>query len=100
VYSFIFRFVKKRPDPSAVTFQSTQGAQMPKGTADHAWHGSNRFEHNRSMAIPTSEERVSKEPQCLREGKCNAIGEIHWYVVSLELSGISHREGQSQPVLP
>ena len=73
---------------------------MLQGTADHARHGSNRFEHNRSMAIPTSEERVSEEPQCLREGKCNAIGKIHRSVVSLELRGISHRDGQSRSLLP
>ena len=91
VYSFIFLLVKQRSDPAAVAFQSTQGAQMLQGTADHARHGSNRFEHNRSMAIPTSEERVSEEPHCLREGKCNAIGKIHRYVVSLKLRGISHR---------
>ena len=52
------------------------------------------------MAIPTSEDRIGEEPQCLGEGKCNAIGKIHRNVVSLELRGISHRDGQSQPVLP
>ena len=86
MHAFIFRLVKQRPDPTSVAFQSTQRAQVLQGTADHARHGSNSFEHNRSMAISTSEERVSEEPQCLREAKSDVVGEIHGNVVLLELN--------------
>jgi len=63
---------------------------MLQGAADHARHGSDRFEHDRAMAIPASEKGVGEEPQEPGESIGNPVGKILWSVVSLERCRDSH----------
>lgn len=64
---------------------------MLQGTADDAWHRSNRFQHNRTMTIPTGEKRVGEEPQKQNERISNPVGKTPVFVVSIKLglSGIA-----------
>jgi len=63
-------------DPAAIAYHAPQRPQMLQGAADHAWHGSDRFQHDRPMAVSTGEECVGEEPQKPGEPLRNVIGEI------------------------
>jgi len=60
VHAFILRFVQEYADPAVIAFDLAQGMQMLQHTANHARHGSNRFQHNRAMTIPTGKKVSAK----------------------------------------
>ena len=57
---------------------------MLQGTAHHTRHGSNCFEHNGTMAIPTREKSVGEEQQKLDKTVSKPVGSTLRDVVSLE----------------
>jgi hypothetical protein len=58
--------------------------QMLQSAAHHARHGGNRFQDDRAMTVPASEESVGEESKEPGESIGNPVGRILWSVVSLD----------------
>lgn len=93
VHPLVLGLVQERLDPAAIAFQATQGAQVLQCTADHARYGSDRFQHDRAMAIPSGEKDVCEEPQGPGHRERDAVGQILRRVVFIGRRRIRHRNG-------
>jgi hypothetical protein len=83
VHAFILGFVQECVYPAVIAFHSAQRTQVLQGAANHARHGSNRFQDNRAMAIPMREKNIREEPQKLNQSISNPVAKILWSVVLL-----------------
>jgi hypothetical protein len=79
--AFILGLVQQRSDPAAIILKPAQGLQVGQHAANHAGHGSDCFQHNRTVAIAMPGKRISKARQEFHRAKGDVITQSDGLVI-------------------
>jgi hypothetical protein len=76
VSALVLRLDQKRLDPVTIIFETPQGLEVRKGTADYSENCSHCFQNDGAMAVAALKERVGQESKELHAPKGEPVGEI------------------------